>query len=91
MLDMRVLFYHTASSAWIQIGPNINGTVVDEQSGTSVSISNRYTCCCRVHQPQIAQEPIIIHRYPMYLLGIDYTVIWVEMGVVAPCPCQMKV
>ena len=39
----RVFFYHTASSAWIQIGPNINGTVVDEQSGTSVSISNTGT------------------------------------------------
>ena len=39
----RVFFYHTVSSAWIQIGPNINGTVVDEQSGTSVSISNTGT------------------------------------------------
>ena len=39
----RVFFYHTASSAWIQIGPNINGTVVNEQSGTSVSVSNTGT------------------------------------------------
>ena len=39
----RVFFYHAASSTWAQIGPNINGTVVNEQSGTSVSVSNTGT------------------------------------------------
>ena len=39
----RVFFYNTTTSAWIQIGPNINGSIVDEQSGTSVSVSNTGT------------------------------------------------
>ena len=40
----RVFFYSTSGSgAWAQIGPNINGIVANEQSGTSVSVSNTGT------------------------------------------------
>ena len=39
----RVFFYHTASSSWVQIGPDIFGIVANEQSGTSVSVSNTGT------------------------------------------------
>ena len=39
----RVFFYNTSTSAWIQIGPAINGVTIGEQSGTSVSVSNTGT------------------------------------------------